>query len=1092
MIPILYESTETSFLSFGLGTLSDVKTCVVKEERNGAYELLMTYPVTGKHFKDLAMRRIILAKPNYNDDPQPFRIYNISKPMNGITEISAEHISYELAGYPVNPFTASNLAGAMSGLISNCMTACGYTITADHTSIGDFKVDVPSSIRSWFGGKEGSILDVYGGEWHYDKFTCTNMESRGQDTGYTIRYGKNLIDLKQDENCSNVYTGVVGYWANSEGTIVKTGIITIGSANFTRIMMLDLTAEYEEAPTVEMLTTRVERYIRNNNLGTPDINLTVDFLQLEEGAWQTACNSPSLSTESKVINLCDTATIYFEELGVNATAKCIKTEYDVIQERYNKITLGNAKSTFADTIVSTQKALEPTAMLKKVTTAIERATDLITGNLGGYVVINDANNDGYPDEILIMNTADITTATKVWRWNKNGLGYSSTGYNGTYTTAITADGAIVADFISTGLLSDGVGNNSWNLNTGVLSLDASTTLDGTNLDTRIGLTETGLTSKVSKDSVISEINQSAEAITISAEKLELDGKITISSLASSLKSNILKSVTTKAQYYLSSSNTELLNGSWSDSVPSWVVNKYIWTRIATTKTFEDDSTATTYSTEVYDSNLTDAIYTANAASSGLSSYITTNDAAIASLQNQVDGQIEAWYYSVDPTTSNAPASSWTTSELKTRHEGDLYYNVTNGHSWRWLYDSDAGTWKWLQIPDSDAAAALAAAQAAQTTAGTKRRVFTDTPTVPYDEGDLWVSGTSVKYATNSRTSSQSYTESDWSVTATDDTTATSALTKANGAVGESLPVYYRSSINTTPTLTSSTTIGTTTDTDDVWTYCVPKPKHGCYFYQAERYVYRDNTVGVSTVRSMDSLTASSEWCKSNDSTYIDGAKLYTGTVTADSIRASDLYALGATIGGFDIGSTNIKTHNVAITSNADDSVGLSSSTFTRTIGGTSRSNLKFALGSKFGVKNDGTVYASGGSFSGSVSATAFSTTGVVGRGIYHSGTYEVTYFDHIVNVNLEGASGTEITGASSSDSYLLGSIPPRQVIYAPAIISISDKYYLGVVQISTSGRITIWYYPTYGGTTATSISGVQNISSQVSQIFANITYFTND
>ena len=233
----------------------------------------------------------------------------------------------------------------------------------------------------------------------------------------------------------------------------------------------------------------------------------------------------------------------------------------------------------------------------------------------------------------------------------------------------------------------------------------------------IKVTTDGITSTVSqktdKSAIISTINQSAETVKIQASKVEIDGTAVFNSISSSIDNAITSkgyATTTEAQGYAST-----------------------------------------------------AAGTVNAA---LSNYITSNDAALQSIQNQVDGQIEAWYKTVDPTTSNEPASTWTTDALKQRHEGDLYYNVTNGHSWRWLNSS--GTYSWQQIPDSDASAALAAAQNAQTTANSKRRIFTSTPTVPYDVGDLWVSGTQVKYATASKTSSQSYSASDWTVTATDD------------------------------------------------------------------------------------------------------------------------------------------------------------------------------------------------------------------------------------------------------------------------------------------------------------------------------------
>ena len=157
-----------------------------------------------------------------------------------------------------------------------------------------------------------------------------------------------------------------------------------------------------------------------------------------------------------------------------------------------------------------------------------------------------------------------------------------------------------------------------------------------------------------------------------------------------------------------------------------------------------------WSDVIFDRATTESQSTARAASSSLANYITSNNEAMQLLQNQVDGQVEAWYMSADPTTSNAPASNWSTNEEKARHKGDLYYNITNGHSWRWLENN--GTYSWQQIPDSDAAAALAAAQDAQTTANGKRRIFTAQPTTPYDIGDLWVDGSQIKYATIARAS----------------------------------------------------------------------------------------------------------------------------------------------------------------------------------------------------------------------------------------------------------------------------------------------------------------------------------------------------
>lgn len=428
-----------AFDTNGLGALTDCISCEVTEERNGEYELVMEYPMNGAHFDELALRKIIFAKPNATDGPQAFRIYFISAEINGVVTINARHITYDLSGIPVVPFTATSAGAACSGLMSNAQVSNPFTIGTQIGTIADFKVDVPSSVRSWFGGKEGSLIDVYGGEWHYDNYTATLKASRGQNRGVVIRYGKNLIDFEQEKNCEEVWTGVLPYWADEEGTVVRANIINIeGSFDYRRILCLDLSQDFEEQPTAAQLTARAQTYIRANNIGVPKVSITLDWAQLNEQ-----------------VELCDTVTVVFERLGIETTAKCVRTVWDVLKDRYSSIEIGDARTNITDTIHNLQQEEEKqkTSVSNAMLRAIANATALITGNSGGYVVLHDSDGDGYPDELLIMDTPDISTATKVWRWNQNGLGYSSSGYNGPYGLAMTADGEIVADFITTGALS---------------------------------------------------------------------------------------------------------------------------------------------------------------------------------------------------------------------------------------------------------------------------------------------------------------------------------------------------------------------------------------------------------------------------------------------------------------------------------------------------------------------------------------------------------------------------------------------------------------------------------------------------------------
>lgn len=471
MIPILFSADATSFNNNGLGALADCTSCKVTEKRNGEYILTMQYPLDGIHFKDIQKSCIILVKPSDGANNQAFRVYKTKKPINGIVTIEAEHISYQLSMIPTMPFTAESASAALQGLKTNAAEPCPFFFYTDKQTIATYTQEQPASIRSRLGGVSGSILDVYGGEYEFDNYDVHLWANRGSDKGVTIRYGKNLTDLKQEENIQNVVTGVVPFFAN-EDTLVTLPEKVVESEYvdlypYPRTVILDLSSEWtDEVPTVEQLRQRAQKYIEDNDIGIPKVSIDVSFIAL----WQTQEYKDIAPLER--VNLCDTVTIIFEKLGIEAKAKVISTEYDVLRERYTKIEVGDAKSTLATTIVNIDsttntKIQTATSFLQK---AIIHATDMITGGLGGYVYLKP-NANGYPEEILIMDSPDIETAVNIWRWNKNGLGFSSNGYAGPYGTAITSDGQIVADYITAGTLNGDL-IQAGTVNTSALSVEA--------------------------------------------------------------------------------------------------------------------------------------------------------------------------------------------------------------------------------------------------------------------------------------------------------------------------------------------------------------------------------------------------------------------------------------------------------------------------------------------------------------------------------------------------------------------------------------------------------------------------------------------
>ena len=347
MKPILYPTTETAFDNNGIGALSDAVSCFVEREVNGIYEMTMTYPVDGKRMDGIVDRALILARPSPFDTPQPFRVYRITEPMRGTVTVYARHIAYDLIGTPVRPFKASIAPAAMAALNANAAVRCPFAFSTDKPTQATMDTKTPKDVWSLLGGSEGSILDVYGGEYEFDRYNVRLLKRLGADRGVTIRYGKNLTSLEQDKNCASVYTGVYPYWADADGNLVTLDeeIVPVdGTFDHVRILTLDMSSYFETAPTQEQLRSRTSTYIKANNIGVPDVSLTVSFVQLSRTA---EYRDKALLEE---IRLGDTITVVFPKMGLHASSRAVKTRYNVLLDRYESVTLGKVKAKISDTI----------------------------------------------------------------------------------------------------------------------------------------------------------------------------------------------------------------------------------------------------------------------------------------------------------------------------------------------------------------------------------------------------------------------------------------------------------------------------------------------------------------------------------------------------------------------------------------------------------------------------------------------------------------------------------------------------------------------------------------------------------------------
>lgn len=497
MIPILYKPDAKT----KIGWLAEASDCQCTEERNGVFELEFQYPMLGRYAADLVIDRYVKAKPNATAANQFFHIRKVSKPINGMFTVSCEHVSYVLSGYPVPMVSAS---GNAQVAINAILTAAKNQLGKDTGfSVATTDITLSSSIeltnvsaRAALGGVSGSVLDVYGGEYEFDNYTIRLHKARGKDRGVRIAYGRNMTELKCDIDMDSAYTGIYGYVKNDNVDLHSYKAVTNSSGINAKTLIRDFSSDFsggDSEITQSGLDSAVAAYAAANDINSPTVSMTVSFVDLSQ--------SPEYASFSALesVSLCDTVRIYHKDLNINIKAKVIKTVYDVLRERYTSIDLGSPRANFADVIKQTvnetkdlrgQLVATKSDLTAAYEKAIANATAAITGNSGGYIRFNPSEN---PQEQLIMDAADVSTAKKIWRWNLSGLGYSSTGYNGTYKTAITQDGHIVADFIDTGILNANIiragimqsinGEFSFNLETGhIEASDINITGGDINLD----------------------------------------------------------------------------------------------------------------------------------------------------------------------------------------------------------------------------------------------------------------------------------------------------------------------------------------------------------------------------------------------------------------------------------------------------------------------------------------------------------------------------------------------------------------------------------------------------------------------------------
>ena len=400
MIPIIYDSSVSStvFTSNGKGWLSDAIECTIEEEINGIYQLHLVYPVNGIHASDLKTMNIIKAVPAYGKTAQPFDIFRVSMSRYDRIEVDARHVSYRLNKHTVKPFggTFSLPSNLFSAITSNSAEVYYFTYESNITRACNVVVDEPTSIRKALSMVTVTEQDgtVYSPEFEWDNFNVIMSKQRGTTRYTVIKYGKNLVDYKQEQNIEETVTGFVPFWhgkdASGNEVVVTGGAVLATNASsfpYKRTVPLDLSSEFKEKPTTTQLNQKARTYIDTENVGVPKVSLDVFFIILSQ-----TLEYQDL-TALYTVNLGDTITVEYEKLGVSAQARVTRTVYDVLKDRYKEISLGDAKIRGQSAQSAVAPVKKQVSQISNAVTALEASstTTYASGTPGTATVIQEAN-----------------------------------------------------------------------------------------------------------------------------------------------------------------------------------------------------------------------------------------------------------------------------------------------------------------------------------------------------------------------------------------------------------------------------------------------------------------------------------------------------------------------------------------------------------------------------------------------------------------------------------------------------------------------------------------------------------------------------
>ena len=453
----LYEQDTTDFSNNGLKILNPTSAKITRNLIEYTYQLELTHLLDEKGMM-LTEERIL----GYNG--QYFRISSIRRNLKEVS-IIAKHIFFDLNKNFIEDISIKDKTGSMalSHILGGTSYPHSFSATSDIDTVASSRLVRKNVVSALIGDTDNSFINRWGGELDIDGLTFKLNKQIGKDDGYTIQYGKNLTGLDLQLNMLEVVTRIrpVGFdGIEIDGLYVDSPHIDNyalpiikeikyenvkwkGSPNYEEredddSYIYDNLAE-AQAKLIELATNEFVV----NEIDLPKTTINIEFIELSKT--EEYKHLKFLQN----INIGDIVHVYHKPLNMNLKSRCIEYVYDCILNKYETITLGSyTKNFFSQTQITNNKVdngnldIEFSGMINDILQQTQKhLNDAITQAMGGYVY--KTNNALY-----IMDTDDISTAQKIWVWNKNGLAYSSTGVGGPYTTGITMDGYIVGSMIS--------------------------------------------------------------------------------------------------------------------------------------------------------------------------------------------------------------------------------------------------------------------------------------------------------------------------------------------------------------------------------------------------------------------------------------------------------------------------------------------------------------------------------------------------------------------------------------------------------------------------------------------------------------------